>query len=96
MSLESLVAGGTYQAFTLWSNCVRICVCAQLRPTLCDPWTVAPQAPLSMNFSRQEYRSRLPFSFPEDLPDPGIEPDSPALAGGFFTIDALYKDTAAV
>ena len=54
------------------------------------PWTIDPQAPLSMNFSRQEYWSGLPFSSPGDLPDPGIEPDSPALAGGFFTIDALY------
>ena len=37
------------------------------------PWTVAHQAPLSMGFSRQEYWSGLPFLFPGDLPDPGIE-----------------------
>ena len=43
------------------------------------PWTVARQAPPSMGFSRQEYLSRLPFPSPEDLPDPGIEPGSPAL-----------------
>ena len=43
------------------------------------PWTVAYQAPLSMGFSRQEYWSRLPFPSSEDLPDPGIEPGSPAL-----------------
>ena len=42
-------------------------------------WTVAHQAPLSMEFSRQEYWSGLPFPFPGDLPDPGIEPGSPAL-----------------
>ena len=42
-------------------------------------WTVAPQAPLSMGFSRQEYWSGLPFPSPGDLPDPGIEPRSPAL-----------------
>ena len=42
-------------------------------------WTVADQAPLSMGFSRQEYWSGLPFSPPGDLPDPGIEPWSPAL-----------------
>ena len=48
------------------------------------PWTVAHQAPLSVGFSRQEYWSGLPFPSPEDLPDPGIEPMSPALAGGFF------------
>ena len=52
------------------------------------PWTVARQAPLPMEFSRQEYWSGLPFPLPGDLPDPGIEPESlafPALAGGFFT-----------
>ena len=42
------------------------------------PRTVARQAPLSMGFSRQEYWSGLPFPFPGDLPDPGIEPVSPA------------------
>ena len=42
------------------------------------PWTVAHQAPLSMGFSRQEYWSGLPFPSPGDLPDPGIEPRSPA------------------
>ena len=48
-------------------------------PTLETPWTVACQAPLSMGFSRQEYWSGLPFPSPGDLPDPGIEPGSPAL-----------------
>ena len=48
-------------------------------PTLCDPWTVACQAPQSMEFSRQEYWSELPFPSPEDLPNPGIKPGSPAL-----------------
>ena len=47
--------------------------------TLCTLWTVAHQAPLSMEFSRQEYWSRLPFLSPGDLPDQGIEPRSPAL-----------------
>ena len=48
---------------------------------------VAPQAPLSMGFSRQEYWSGLPGPLPGDLPDPGIEPvslRSPALTGRFF------------
>ena len=49
--------------------------------TLVTPGTVACQAPLSMGFSRQEYWSGLPFPSPEDLPDPGIEPRSPALHG---------------
>ena len=43
------------------------------------PWTVAYQAPLSMGFSRQEYWSELLFPSPGDLPNPGIEPESPAL-----------------
>ena len=45
---------------------------------LATPWTVACQAPLSMGFPRQEYWNGLPFPSPEDLPDPGIEPASPA------------------
>ena len=71
-----------------------VCVCAQsfsrvwLSATL---WTVAHQAPLSMGFSRQEYWSGLPFPPPGDLPDPGIEPASPALAGGFFTTKSPGK-----
>ena len=43
------------------------------------PWIVAYQTPPSMGFSRQECWSGLPFPSPEDLPDPGIEPGSPAL-----------------
>ena len=50
-------------------------------------WTVAHQAPLFMGFSRQEYWSGLPFPPPEDLPDLGLKPGSPALAGGFFTAE---------
>ena len=59
---------------------------AKLCPTLATPWTVACQAPLSMGFFRQEYWNGLPFPSPRDHPDPGIEPTSPALAGGFFTV----------
>ena len=62
---------------------------AQLCLTLFDRMAyTAHQAPLDMEFSRQEYWSRLPFPTPGDLPDPGIEPASlasPTLAGGFFT-----------
>ena len=52
---------------------------AQSCPTLCDPWTVAYQAPPSMGFSRQECWSGLPFPSPGDLPDPGMEHGTPAL-----------------
>ena len=61
---------------------------AQSCLTLVTPWIVAHQAPLSMEFSRQEYWSGLPFPPPGDLPDWEIEPTSlvsPLLAGGFFT-----------
>ena len=45
---------------------------------------VARQAPLSVGFPRKEYRSGLPFPAPGDLSDPGIEPVSPVLVGGFL------------
>ena len=48
-------------------------------PTLVTPWTVACQSPLSMGFSRQEYRSGLPFPSPGHLPNAGLKPRSPAL-----------------
>ena len=51
------------------------------------PWTVAHQAPLSMVFPRQEYWGTLPFPSTGDLPGPGIEPASPALAGRFLTTE---------
>ena len=51
---------------------------------LVTPWTVAYQAPPSMEFSRQEYCSGLPFPSPGDLTDPGIEPGSPALQENTF------------
>ena len=57
------------------------------------PWTAAPQAPLSMGISRQEYWSELPFPSPGDLPNLGIEPASlrsPAFASGLFTTNATW------
>ena len=70
----------------IWCACAQSPSCVQLFST---PWTVARQAPLSMEISRQEYRkwSRLPFPPPGDLLDPGIKLESPApptLAGRFF------------
>ena len=55
------------------------------------PWIVAHQAPLSMGFSRQEYWSGLPFPSPGDLPDPGIEPRSPALEADTLTSEPPGK-----
>ena len=51
--------------------------------TLCDPMDIDLQAPLSMELSRQEYCSGLPFASPGNLPDPGIEPKSPTLQADF-------------
>ena len=56
--------------------------CVQLFAT---PWTVGRQAPLSVEFPRQEYWSGLPSPSPGDLPDPGMELTPPVFAGGFFT-----------
>ena len=55
------------------------------------PWTVAHQAPPSMGFSRQEYWSGLPFPSPGDLPNPGIEPRSPALQADALTSEPPGK-----
>ena len=55
------------------------------------PWTAPHQAPPSMGFSRQEYWSGVPLPSPGDLPDPGTEPRSPALAGRFFTTEPHGK-----
>ena len=64
----------------------------QLCLTLFDPMDyLAHQAPLFMGFSRQEYWSGLPCPPPGDLPDPGIEPTSPALAGGFLTTSTTWE-----
>jgi len=66
------------------------------------PWTVALQAPLSMGFSRQEYWSELLFPSPGDLPNPGMEPESPALradallaeVGVFLEFPCFFYDPA--
>ena len=57
------------------------------------PWTVAHQAPLSVGLPRQEHWSGLP---PGDLPNPGNEPVSPALAGGFFATEPPGKPVICV
>ena len=54
------------------------------------PWTVAHQAPLSMEISRQEYWIGLPFPSPGDLPDPGIKPKLPALPPRFQSSVRLF------
>ena len=63
-------------------------LCLVMSNSFATPWPEAQQAPLPMEFSRQEYWSGVPFPTAGDLPHPGIKPLSPAfpaLAGGFFT-----------
>ena len=59
-----------------------------------NPWTVTHHTSLSMGLPRQEYWGGLPFPPPGDLPDPGMEPESPALAGRFFTTASPGKPEA--
>ena len=78
-------------SYNNWRNpACELTHCSHVRLFL-TPWTVACQAPLSMEFSRQEYQSGLPFPPPGHLPDPGIEPVSPALAGRFFTTSTTWE-----
>ena len=69
---------------------------AKLCPTLAAPWTVACQASLSMGFSRQQYWSGLLFPSPGDLPDPGVEPRSPALQADSLPIELWGGKTIAL
>ena len=85
--LEMHVKSSFFINMIIWAYKVKVKVSvAQLCPTLCDPWTVALQAPLSMGFSRQECWSGLPLSSPGDIPDPGVEPGSPELQADSFTV----------
>ena len=72
-------------------SCAVLCSAAQLCPTLGDPMDVARQAPLSMEFSRQEYFDELPFLSPGDIPNLVIEPRSPALQADALLSELLRK-----
>ena len=78
-------------------KCVCMCVCTQSHSIVwlfATPWAITHQAPLSMEFSRQEYWSRLPFLPPGDHPKPGIKLKSlasPELTGGFFTTSTTWE-----
>ena len=78
--------------------CVCVCVCVRARSVTPDslqpPWTVANQAPLSLEFSRREYWNGFLVPPPGNLPNPGIEPislSSTALEGGFFSTSATWQ-----
>ena len=89
--MSPALAGGFFTTSATWEAEVKSLSRVRLFAT---PGTVAHQAPPSMGFSRQEYWNGLPFPSPGDLPDPETEPASlmsPALAGGFFTIEPPGK-----
>ena len=79
--------GGGDVYFTGWKTVSVAHLCLTHRV----PMDCTHQAPLSLGFSRQEYWNRLPFPIPGDLPNPGIEPTSPALAGRSFTTEPPRK-----
>ena len=77
----------------IWENCkeaVKVKSLSRVR-LFATLWTVAHQAPPSMGFSRQEYWSGLPFPSPGDLPNPGIEPRSPAMQADALTSEPPGK-----
>ena len=76
---------GLYMLYAQLLNCIQLFATA---------WTLARQAPLSMGFPRLEYGGGFPFPPPEDLPIPGMEPESPAspaLTSVFFTTEPPKK-----
>ena len=91
------MATTTLYEFAYFEHCIYACMHPQSLSRVwlfVTPRTVTHQASLSMEFSRQEYWSGFPFPTPGDLPDPGIEPtspESPALAGRFFTTEPPGK-----
>ena len=93
-SLCSCIIGASLVDCDWLSLCVRVLSCVSPAGLCATPWTVAHQTPLSMEFSRQEYWSGLPFPSSEDLPYLGIEPAFlmfSALAGGLFTTRAIWE-----
>ena len=88
---QTQVSCNAGRRFNLWATReakVKLLSCVRL---FAAPWTVAYQAPISMAFSRQEYWSGLPFPSPGNLPDPGIEPRSPAMQADALTSEPPGK-----
>ena len=92
---SSLTEDGLPLSVFTWSS-LYTCVCMRVQswPPLCCPMDCTCQAPLSMEFSRQEYWSGLLLPTPGDLPDPGMKPTtlaSPTLTKGVFTTDVTWE-----
>ena len=86
----SFIAGGMPGALLIWKQSEWAKSLSRVR-VFAILWTVAHQAPPSMGLSRQEYWSGLPFPSPGDLPNPGIEPRSPALQTDALTSEPPGK-----
>ena len=90
--MSPAVAGGF---FTTSAKIVKVKSFSRVR-LFVTPWTVAYQAPQSMEFSRQEYWSGLLFPSPGDVPNPGIEPGSPALQADALPFEPPEKPTITI
>ena len=90
--MSPAVAGGF---FTTSATIVKAKSLSRVR-LFVTPWTVAYQASQSMEFSRQEYWSGLPFPSPGDLPNPGIEPGSPTLQANALPFELPGKPTITI
>jgi len=75
------------QPHGIFISMIYYCLATKSCLTLCDPMDLAHQAPPSVGFPRQENWSGFPFPSPGVLPSPGIGPTSPALAGGFYSME---------
>ena len=90
LQADALTSEPPGKPIKMWKFKVKSLSCVWLFGT---PWTVAYQAPRSMNFPRQEYWSGLPFPSPGDLPNPGIEPGAPALQTDALPSEPPRKQT---
>ena len=91
-----MVIGINLGGQSVWVQCVCVCVCVCIQscPTLFNPWTLTHQAPLSIEFFRQEYWSGVLFPTQWELLDSGIKLTflvSPELVGGFFTTSTPWE-----
>ena len=90
--LQYFGPGESYGLRSLGGLFFPLCVCAQLCPTLCDPMDCSPSGSSVHGISQMKIlESGSPFPPLGDLPEPGIKPASPALAGRFFTIEPWMK-----
>ena len=92
MTLRDGMGREVGEGFRMGNTCTPMAdSCQCMAKTTVTPWTLAYQAPPSMEFSRQEYWTGLPFTSPGNLPDPGIEPESSALQADALPSEPLGK-----